>query len=177
VNTLEIQQRLAALGFDPGPLDGVRGRLTVRAIKAFQTKQGLAADGIVGARTEAALGMVGSRHPSPSPSPQGGGESARAGFRPSVEGLAAMPWYEEALRLKGVREAAGASDNSIILGWAKRLGLLYRHDSTAWCGLFTAHCIAAALPDEPLPSNPLGARNWLRFGVQVKPTLAAVLVF
>lgn len=73
---LEIQGRLAALGFDPGPLDGVRGRLTIRAIKAFQAKNGLTADGIAGPRTMAALGGAAQRNPSPSPSPQGGGERA-----------------------------------------------------------------------------------------------------
>ena len=163
MTTLETQRRLNALGFDPGPLDGVRGRLTIRAIKAFQVRNGLVADGIVGRETEAALGGNLSRNPSPSPSPQGGGES--------------LPWYEEALRLKGTKEAAGKADEPTILRWAKRLGLAYQHDSIAWCGLFTAHCIAAALPDEPLPTNPLGARNWLRFGVATKPTLGAILVF
>jgi uncharacterized protein (TIGR02594 family) len=88
-----------------------------------------------------------------------------------------VPWYEEALRLKGTREAAGAADSPLILAWAKRLGLVYAHDSTAWCGLFVAHCIAASLPDEPLPSNPLGARRWLNFGAATEPTLGAVLVF
>jgi hypothetical protein len=29
-NTLDIQRRLAALGYLPGPLDGLRGRLTIR---------------------------------------------------------------------------------------------------------------------------------------------------
>ena len=87
------------------------------------------------------------------------------------------PWFEEALRLKGVREASGAADNSLILRWAKRLGLGYMHDSTAWCGLFAAHCIGASLPDEPLPNNPLGARSWLTFGRKISPRPGAVLVF
>jgi uncharacterized protein (TIGR02594 family) len=164
LTTLDIQRRLAALGLDPGPIDGVRGRLTIRAIKAFQAKSGLEADGIVGPATAAVLNRTTSHDPSPSPSPQGGGESL-------------LPWYEEALRLKGTKEAAGAADNSTILRWARRLGLAYGHDSIAWCGLFTAHCIGAALPDEPLPTNPLGARNWQRFGVPTEPTLGAVLVF
>ncbi|WP_261403953.1 hypothetical protein [Chenggangzhangella methanolivorans] len=37
---------------------------------------------------------------------------------------------------------------------------------------------AAALPDEPLPANPLWARGWARFGVTLsKPAPGAVLVF
>jgi uncharacterized protein (TIGR02594 family) len=88
-----------------------------------------------------------------------------------------MPWFDEALRLKGVREEAGENDNPLILRWAKRLGLFYAHDATAWCGLFAAHCIGASLPDEPLPNNPLGARNWLAFGHETQPCPGAVLVF
>lgn len=53
--TLDIQRRLKALGFDPGPLDGKTGPRTVRAIKAFQLANGLAADGKVGPLTSAAL--------------------------------------------------------------------------------------------------------------------------
>ena len=163
MTTLEVQRRLKALGYDPGPLDGIRGRLTIRAVKAFQSDRRLAVDGIVGPRTTAALVAALGPDPSPGPSPQGGG-----GY---------LPWYEEALRLEGTREAAGAADNPLILRWAKRLGIAYAHDSTAWCGLFVGHCIAVALPDEPLPANPLGARRWLNFGVAAEPTLGAVLVF
>lgn len=166
MTTLEIQRRLRALGFDPGPLDGVRGRLTIRGIKAFQATHGLVADGIAGSKTEAAL----LAEPAKSSGAPSTNSSARAG-------QGSLPWYDEALRLKGTREAAGSGDEPVILRWARRLGLAYAHDSIPWCGLFTAHCIGAALPEEPLPTNPLGARNWLRFGVATKPTLGAILVF
>jgi uncharacterized protein (TIGR02594 family) len=159
MTALVIQRRLRALGYDPGPPDGVRGRLTIRAIKAFQRAHGLVADGLVGPKTAAA--MFGD-----------GATSPRNG-----EGNSPAPWFDEALRLKGTREAAGSADNQVILRWAARLGLAYAHDSVAWCGLFAAHCIGATLPDEPLPNNPLGARNWLRFGREVAPVQGAVLVF
>ncbi len=159
------QRALKAQGFDPGPLDGVRGRLTIRAIKAFQQARGLPADGIAGPQTLAALLPARPGH-----------SAAASGPNPATAG-SIRPWYDEALRLKGLKEAAGSGDNPMLLKWAQRLGLAYAHDSIAWCGLFTAHCIAAALPDEPLPANPLGARNWLRFGVASQPTLGAVLVF
>ena len=173
MTTLEIQRRLKALGFDPGPVDGVRGRLTIRAIKAFQTANGLVVDGIVGERTRDALDHV--DEPSPPLPPVGPARPAPS--PPRGEGGGLPPWYEEALRLKGIREAAGDADNPTILGWARRLRLAYRKDSIPWCGLFAGHCIAVALPDEPLPTNPLGARNWQRFGVAAEPTLGAVLVF
>lgn len=49
------QTRLAELGFDPGPIDGIAGPKTKAAIRAFQRLNGLKGDGIVGALTTAAL--------------------------------------------------------------------------------------------------------------------------
>lgn len=49
------QQRLLVWGFNPGPLDGIRGPLTIAAIKKFQKARGLVVDGIVGVQTRPAL--------------------------------------------------------------------------------------------------------------------------
>lgn len=49
------QQQLAQRGFDPGPIDGVRGPNTIAAVKAFQRANGLVEDGIVGPQTIGAL--------------------------------------------------------------------------------------------------------------------------
>ena len=54
-STLDIQQFLANNGFNPGPIDGQSGPKTKTAIKAFQQKVGLYADGIVGNKTKAAM--------------------------------------------------------------------------------------------------------------------------
>ena len=40
-----IQTKLASLGYKPGPADGILGRKTKDAIKAFQRDQGLAVNG------------------------------------------------------------------------------------------------------------------------------------
>jgi peptidoglycan hydrolase-like protein with peptidoglycan-binding domain len=55
VQIRDIQSALAQAGYDPGPVDGVRGQKTTAAIEAFQKDHGLTADGVVGARTQAAL--------------------------------------------------------------------------------------------------------------------------
>lgn len=41
----EVQQTLTTLGYDPGPVDGLFGKKTSAAIKAFQRKKGLEPDG------------------------------------------------------------------------------------------------------------------------------------
>lgn len=51
-----LQRALKAKGFDPGPVDGVFGNGTLSAVRRFQSARGLAVDGVVGARTWAALG-------------------------------------------------------------------------------------------------------------------------
>ncbi|WP_228703009.1 peptidoglycan-binding domain-containing protein, partial [Marinobacter gelidimuriae] len=43
--TRQAQQLLTDLGYDPGPVDGVYGRRTAAAVKAFQRAQGKAVDG------------------------------------------------------------------------------------------------------------------------------------
>jgi peptidoglycan hydrolase-like protein with peptidoglycan-binding domain len=51
----QLQQRLNELGFDCGKVDGSFGARTEEAVKAFQTKRGLKADGVVGPKTWTAL--------------------------------------------------------------------------------------------------------------------------
>jgi uncharacterized protein (TIGR02594 family) len=53
----------------------------------------------------------------------------------------------------------------------------YNDDDIPWCGLFVAHCIGSQLPEEKLPTNPLGARNWAKLGDAASPQLGAVMVF
>ena len=53
----EVQRRLKNWGYYLGNVDGIYGPATVKAVKSFQKKNGLTADGIVGASTYRALGM------------------------------------------------------------------------------------------------------------------------
>ena len=55
VTAIEVQKALVRAGYDPGPTDGRFGKKTKKAIKAFQRKNGLFADGIVGDKTWALL--------------------------------------------------------------------------------------------------------------------------
>ena len=167
MNISDLQRALAAAGFDPGPADGISGPKTRAAVRAFQVARRLQADGVAGPLTWAALagGLVGPTATGP----------ATPDTNPFIP--AALPWLAAAHRLLGVTEAPGPADNPAILGWAASAALPYDRDETPWCGLFIAHCLASTLPDAPLPSNPLGARQWLGFGVEVPPQLGAILVF
>src|SRR5262245_29636227 len=69
----KLQQMLTQLGFNPGAVDGVFGAGTENALKEFQQKQGLKADGVVGPQTAAALAKaVGGAGPTNPPPPNGG---------------------------------------------------------------------------------------------------------
>jgi peptidoglycan hydrolase-like protein with peptidoglycan-binding domain len=54
----QLQQRLKDKGFNPGEIDGVFGLGTKAAVRAFQTANGMEADGLVGQKTWNALGMA-----------------------------------------------------------------------------------------------------------------------
>ncbi len=53
----QIQTRLKSWGYYTGSIDGVYGSATENAVKYFQRKNGLSADGQVGDKTLAALGI------------------------------------------------------------------------------------------------------------------------
>lgn len=146
-----VQRALAAKHFDPGPFDGDWGPKTRKAMQAFQISMHLPLTDLPNETTLANL--------------------------LGVSTVAPITWLDEATRLLGLREGPGAKDNPIILDWGDDLDLHYPSDDIAWCGLFAAHTQRVALPDEPLPSNPLGARQWEKFGVTCAPQLGAIAVF
>ena len=53
----QIQTKLRDWGYYKGSVDGVYGSQTYEAVKAFQSSNGLTADGIAGSQTLAALGI------------------------------------------------------------------------------------------------------------------------
>ena len=57
VNVKSLQKKLKNWGYYKGSVDGIFGSKTKEAVKYFQRKNGLTADGIVGKKTAAALGL------------------------------------------------------------------------------------------------------------------------
>ena len=53
----QIQQKLSSWGYYSGSVDGIYGSGTEKAVRAFQKKNGLTADGIAGSATLKAMGL------------------------------------------------------------------------------------------------------------------------
>ncbi len=159
--------RLRRWGAYKGAYDGAHGRAVIDALSLFQRSEKLPVTGQADAATVAAL----RREP-------GSLEDASVDVQPPAEPV----WLREARRFMGLKEIAGAASNSTIIGWAKSLGgwiaSFYKNDDTPWCGLFMGHLMAATLPREMLPQNPLGALEWNKFGKRLaEPALGAVMTF
>ena len=56
----QIQTKLKRWGYYKGSVDGIYGSKTISAVKSFQRKNGLTADGIAGTKTLAAMGITSS---------------------------------------------------------------------------------------------------------------------
>lgn len=65
----QVQSKLKNWGYYDGPVDGYYGASTFNAVKSFQAKNGLAADGIVGTGTWQALGLTASPGTAPRTAP------------------------------------------------------------------------------------------------------------
>jgi len=150
-----IQSALFMKGYLVGEVDGIWGRRSIAALKAFQEESGLDADGIFGPKTARKLFPLNGDAP--------------------TDPL--LPWVATAESFKGLKEVAGPGNNPEIMTMGTATGIKYSGDDMAWCGLFVAYCIGTTLPDEVLPNNPLGARRWERFGESTKPRSGAVMVF
>jgi Putative peptidoglycan binding domain len=63
----EVQRRLNRLGYQSGPVDGLFGPITERAVHRFQMRHGLRVDGVVGRHTLRALRADDHRTANPAP--------------------------------------------------------------------------------------------------------------
>lgn len=144
----DIQTRLTALGFNPGPIDGVVGPKTNAAIVAFKRSVGLRARPYVGPITRAAL--------------------------VSADGDMEVPWLDEATHIMGLHEAR---DRSQLVKWFDKSVSWFDPREVPWCGAFVATAFRKWDPDIEIPENPLLARNWDRFGQACAPQFGAVMRF
>lgn len=88
----ETQERLNRLGYDAGPVDGLMGARTRRAIEAFERAQGLAPSGEPNDAVLAALRTA--RSHAEAPAPAGHAEAAHAGAPAPAAGPSGPPAFE-----------------------------------------------------------------------------------
>ena len=148
----QLQLALKERGFDPGPIDGIRGPKTDAAVIAFKRSVGLRARAYVGPLTLAALGFD---------------EDARQTYE--------QQWMNEAAEHLGLREIPGKRHNPIIMRWIRQLGGWFTDDETPWCGTFVAHCLRAA--DHKVPRHWYRAKAYAGWGVPCERRVGAIAVF
>lgn len=118
-----IQEKLAALGYAPGTIDGIYGATTVAAVRAFQRDHKLEVDGVAGPETKKAIRAA--KKP-----PKGKTEPIKR--KASSLGQKAL---DEAKKHIGKKERPMDSNRTEFGKW-------FGVDGVAWCNIFVSYCFA-----------------------------------
>jgi peptidoglycan hydrolase-like protein with peptidoglycan-binding domain/LysM repeat protein len=110
-----VQIALRQHGLYRGPIDGVQGPRTVRAIRVFQQRHGLAVDGLVGPRTRGALG--------PGGRPLFGTRVIRRGMRGYDVGVLQFLLRRHGLRIRRLDGRFGRRTAAAVRRFQRRAGL------------------------------------------------------
>jgi uncharacterized protein (TIGR02594 family) len=163
-------------------------------VRRLQARLGVAADGVMGPRSWAALSvalgqLVGSVRDVQralgvvvdgvaGPRTRTALEARLAGIGAAPHSPAAEPaWVAEGRRLLGTREIPGPKHNGwIAAGWARLGAGWFNDDETPWCGFFVAHCMDAAGLPYPKGGRFASAAAWADYGHASRPQLGAIAV-
>jgi uncharacterized protein (TIGR02594 family) len=138
----QIQLALRGIGYSLKGT-GYYGPATYTAVRTFQQRTSLTADGRVGPQTSKALDAASGLAKGELSSSDLKVAAAHARI-PYAERKRPL-WVEAGIQLIGTKEFAGNSNNPTIIDWAKDEGGAiardYTHDSIAWCALFQNHIL------------------------------------
>jgi hypothetical protein len=140
----KVQQRLKDLGFNPGPIDGIPGPKTSKAIIAFKKQHGLNPRDYIGPITWRLLF-----------------EEKEAASQASSSLI--PPLAQPFVRRIGWQERR---DTSALIRWFKSYGkYLGNPKKFPWCGEGMENAALEKFPNETVPSNPFWAQSWKSYGV------------
>lgn len=95
-----------------------------------------------------------------------------------------LEWVGHGRAKIGTLEVKGAKHNPVIVAmWelslqATKQKTWIRDDETAWCGAFTAYCMARAGLDHHIPKTFYRAKDWANVGTALnKPAYGCIVVF
>ena len=112
-----VQTRLKALGYYTGSIDGVYGTGSIEAVKAFQKKNGLTADGLAGKKTFDTLFSSSAIANGSSSSSSSGSSSSSTGYetlRPGMTGADVKKMQQELRSLGYPLSADGSYGNETV---------------------------------------------------------------
>jgi hypothetical protein len=127
---LQIQQKLSALGYAPGKLDGEYGVATAGAVRAFQRDNKLTVDGVVGTETRAALRTAKPAKPAKPAGPAQPAQPVPIVRKPSSLGQLALA---AAIKELGAKESPANSNRT-------KYGKWFGVDAVPWCNIFVSYC-------------------------------------
>lgn len=85
-------------------------------------------------------------------------------------------WLGTARNYIGVAEIPGVQENTMIVGWLKKLKAAWFSEEVPWCGTFCAVCMTEH--NLLLPKHWYRARDWLNWGVKLSaPELGCIVVY
>lgn len=86
-----------------------------------------------------------------------------------------ISYMELAKTYLGLKEISGKLHNNTIVKWLSYLKAWWKDDETAWCGVYTAHCLKTS--GYPIPQKWYRAREWATYGEVSKLEYGAIAVF
>ena len=147
-----IQVALMKLGYDVGPIDGIIGPRTRKAIVTYKMACGKTPNANLDPLTKHNL-------------------LARALISTNGPPL----WLYGAESFIGTKEIRGKKHNSKIVQFFKSIGTRIRNDETPWCAAFVGHVLELCGLSS---TKSAGARSYNKWGFEIKePAVGAVVVF